>query len=52
MGFRFVQKSMTLNDLDRPKRNAITGNQKSISLGAQRSANISFTKLLVQCHDM
>jgi len=30
MGFRFVQKSMTLNDLERPNGYAVTRNQKVI----------------------
>ena len=41
MGFQSVQKSITLNDLERSKR---TCNHRS---GAQRSAHVSFTDLLV-----
>jgi len=45
MGFRFVQKSMTLNDLERPER--VQSPVKSNLLRTQRSAHVSFTNLLV-----
>jgi len=42
MGFRFVQKSMTLNDLERSKCMCSHRNKN-----AQRSAHVSYTDVLV-----
>jgi len=48
MGFRFVQKSVTLNDLERSNAYSlmITGNQESDQLGTQRSALVSANLLV------
>ena len=46
-GFRYVQKSLTSNDLKRSKRICSHRQPKSNLLLAQRSARVSLTNLLV-----
>jgi len=46
MDLRFVQKSMTLNDLERLERKCSHRSPKSNLLRAQRSARVGFTNLL------